>query len=202
MTLFARGNRKFIIMLLITAYSLVTFSGQREDNMDATAFYGINIPEMIHGSALGKPIDNEASSPGLGVTIPFSSPAFKATVFIYDLGLQSVPEGPMSELVLNHFYQLIKEIESAVEYGVYNYARLTGKYATGSQSRGREILCAEIEIGQGGNSLYSYLYLTGHKDKFVKVRITTPAQQRGAVAARQFADELAMAFWPEGFNLQ
>lgn len=166
--------------------------------MIADTFYGVPSPKVILDFVRGAPTDNEAANPGLGVTIPYSHPHIQATVYIYSLGATSIPEGPLSEPVRQHFRQVMDEVELMAGLGGRGSARAVKKYATGSPDRGQEFLCAEFAVQQGERTFESYAYLTGHNNHFVKLRLTAPSEARASSTARAFADAFAAVFWPHG----
>mgnify|MGYP006088620155 CR=1 FL=1 len=148
-------------------------------------------PDSIQAFQKSEMIDNEAEHPGLGCTVPYNAPGVKATIYVYDLNFEVIPDGPESECVLQHFRNEVAQLTQMVEHGLYASASVNQVYVTGGPERGREFLCADISIRQNGQELDSYLYLTGYDGKFVKVRVTSPSSEQSEMQARKFADEVS-----------
>lgn len=155
-------------------------------------------PMGLAGFSRGVPIDNEVSHPGLGWTIPYSSDGIKTTVYLYGLHQGPTDEGPESEVVRAHFDEVLQGVADAVKQGQYESATLRMRFISHSPERGKEFLGSEYRIVQGGRSMDSYVYLTGSRGKFVKIRVTAPADTGGAKRAHQFVTEYARLLWPEG----
>ena len=166
--------------------------------MNTDSYYEIEMPRIISGLERGEATVNEIQPPGLGVSIPYRGKGIQATVYIYDLGYEEIPDGPESDLVISQLWKTVDDVQSALDQGIYEAAQLKDKFGTGSPSRGREFLCAELELRQNGLIEDSYIYLTGFKKKFIKVRITMPKDSQLDHIARDFADEIAKEFWPDG----
>ena len=165
---------------------------------ESDVFYGVYLPRQVGEFTRDTAIDNEATNPGLGVTVPYSAPGLKATVYVYDLGIPTIPEGPTSDITLRLFSRSVEDVHALATHGVYESVHLQEKYGTGSPARGQEFLCAQFEIKQGGRRLDSYVFLTAHSSKFIKIRITVPPDSENNRRARAFADDIAVSLWPLG----
>jgi hypothetical protein len=72
---------------------------------------GINFPRTIGGFELRSVIDNEKSSPGLGVTLFYKAPGVKISFFVYDHSLDNIPEGIDSTIVHDEFDVAISNVQ-------------------------------------------------------------------------------------------
>jgi hypothetical protein len=67
---------------------------------EPTRIYGLTIPERVGGLVHGQPVDYETKSPGLGYSMRFSGPpGWVVDVYIYDLGLKTIPDDIGSGIV-------------------------------------------------------------------------------------------------------
>lgn len=161
------------------------------------SLFGIPLPKAICGLTRGEITNNELTNPGLGYTVPYNGPVQKATIYIYDLGLAAVPDDPTSEVVLNHFNHNVQQIIEMKSAGFFSSVEVKSKYGTGDPATGIEFLCCEFRAVEDGKALETFLFLTSYSKLFVKVRFTTPLQDRSSIYAREFANAVAELLWPE-----
>lgn len=194
---FIRGGVLLPLLVVLSPAMIHAMENAESIGMEQS-YLGLTMPESIAGMRRNKTIDNEPRKQGLGISIQYDGFEVVAEVDIYDLQLDEISDGPESKLVLNHFYEVLQMFELAVSEGAYDSVELIEKYGTGSPDRGQEFLCAELAIIRDGGAFHSYFYLTGYRGKFVKIRLTMPADNPQAQLARNFADETAKIFWPDG----
>jgi hypothetical protein len=155
---------------------------------------GLNLPDRIGPFVKGKIIDNEQSHPGLGLTIAYHGGSIgEGTIYIYDRKMEFVPDGPMAPIVKGEFDMATRNIIT-VAAAEGHKIELVSRYGTGTPNRGPEFLCAEFKSGQA-DGVRSFLYLTGAKGHFVKLRVTLRGSGQSNSAAREFADTIASAIW-------
>ena len=153
---------------------------------------GSDFPAKVNAFDRGRVTNFERQHPGLGYAIAYHGPGREeATVYVYDLGLSLIPEGPLNDAVKQAFGQASNDVAAS-----YSTVELVGRYSTGSTRAGVEFLCAEFLITKSGLSKRSFLYLTGHNSKFVKIRVTLGTSDPTVATARKFADEIASVLWP------
>jgi hypothetical protein len=70
---------------------------------------GLALPYEIGWWHLTGVTDNETSHPGLGYTVNYGAPGFKATIYVYDKGLQ-VPDSVTSEIAKAEFRAAISDM--------------------------------------------------------------------------------------------
>jgi hypothetical protein len=159
---------------------------------------GFDLPKQVIGFARGRITDNEPHQPGLGYTIAYHGPSGEqATVYVYDLGISGIPDGPLNAAVRAAFDQATTAAMAAA--GLLDMTvELVDRYGTGNLNDGAQYLCAEFMIQtNSGTHKRSYLYLTGYKGKFVKIRATVPTSDPTVATAREFADAIASALWAQ-----
>jgi hypothetical protein len=161
-------------------------------------FNGVSLPIKVGPFVQTHVKDYRPEHPGLGLGIEYAAPGFKATVYVFNAGLPSIPEGPRSAPVSAIFRQSMNDIEEAMRQGIYESSSVNRIYVTKPSSR-EEFMAADIDLVDDGQPARSFLYVTGHQNQFVKIRITTstPASADPAPTAEGFARELGRSFWPE-----
>ncbi|MBB4039681.1 hypothetical protein GGR34_001323 [Microvirga flocculans] len=143
---------------------------------------GYPFPKSIAGLLRGQRTDYD--EPGLGFSVRYERPGETwADIFIYDLGesLSSVNARKMS---LDQRDAALRDIDHGVSSGSYQNAALVAKSETTSYAK------AHVAITQGGKTRDSYVFVTIHKGNFIKIRLTTAADNADELASR-FASEYA-----------
>lgn len=120
--------------------------------------------------------DYEPDSPGLGFSVGYRNPILIVTVYLYDRKADDIGNGTDTPAVAGEFEQSFAELKAAVEQGVY---RDGGRFqvtdrgeilATPDMPVAFRYLAFEL-IGEQSRRR-SYLFLTGLRGKFLKLRIT------------------------------
>jgi hypothetical protein len=73
---------------------------------------------------------------------------------------------------------------------------LVNRYGTGSPDRGEEFLCPEFLLMDHLGTRRTFLYLTGARRNFVKIRVTLGANDAADARARHLADAVTERLWP------
>ena len=147
---------------------------------------GILFPEKIMGLENVRVTDYEASYPGFGVGVSYRSPTIKADVYLYTGGLPSIPDGVESTLVTQHFQQICGDIYTLEKSGSYHSVE---RLSEGKVSLGTHVaLSASFSYFQDGVEQVSYIYLTGYKNHFLKIRFTyhKSAESNGKTSLNTF----------------
>lgn len=166
------------------------------------SFFGIPAPPAIWAFERGRITDNESANPGLGYTIAYSGPMVEATLYIYDYALPNIAEGPYGDEVRGHFDEVTREILALPSVGHYARVDLVDRYVTGTPGAGPEFLAAVFLVNSGTNDFWSFLFLTGHSNKYVKWRISVHAEESAEVVARTLVDRHADLIWPSHAHLR
>jgi hypothetical protein len=174
---------------------------ERNPEQDDVKLFGILFPEMIGPFVRGEVTDYESTSSGLGYSIAYDSPLGAATVYIYDKNLFDIPEGPTGDLIRDEFDNGTNEVLEAVVTSPSANIQLIERYGTGEPDTGPEFLCAEFEISDEDRGRRTFLFLTGHKDKFIKLRISLNSNDDSEPTARNFADTFAGLLWSKSEHL-
>ncbi len=145
-----------------------------------------------------------------GVAVRYQGPQLlKADVFLYNLGLQRIPNGIDSELIKRHFESVSQDVVNAEKRGWY--ASLvevgSGTVALGDSRGGHRALyrCFEYDQNPGPTTAStqrrrSYVILTGYQNHFVKIRFTFLASTRsyGELTLKRFLIDLGRLFKKTG----
>jgi hypothetical protein len=68
--------------------------------------YGLSIPDRVGGLVYARTIDFESKSPGLGYALRFGGkPGWMVDVYLYDLGLTTIPPDAESDVIKNQLAQ-------------------------------------------------------------------------------------------------
>ena len=114
-------------------------------------------------------------TPELGYSVTYESPSGRATVYVYNAGLETIPNeltGPVNEQML----KAREEIKAIVEQGAYD-SSTEGKIETvtiGGPAGKIKSLHTEFTIKAKGNEFDSETYIFPYNNYFIKFRITRP----------------------------
>ena len=138
---------------------------------------GFVFPAEVAGFARGPRTDFEARAPGLGTSVVYTNGRWKADVYVYDLGLAGIPDGPGSPAVAGQVEQASREIGTMVERGHYRGSDDRGAV----QVAGAPLACRAFGIDHPAlGPTESLLCVTGLRGKFVKFRLTARTAKRPA----------------------
>jgi hypothetical protein len=135
---------------------------------------GITLPSEIGGMVVAGDIINfEEKQPGLGIGRNYTSPGSKASIYIYNLGLDRIEENN-KQILLDRVYAMAEnEIKSLEEMGLYSDVENRGKeYVEWGDQQGTRGQVSSFSYTQGGKKLISYIYIIAVNDYFLKVRIS------------------------------
>ncbi len=118
--------------------------------------------------------DYELKSPGLGVSIIYGEPGIKVTIYLYTMGLSSIPNNLQSPILKEHFVEATGAIWQTQELGHYsNVTKLSeGEVAWDGTDTGAKSLHAAFSYTERGGECLSHIYLMGFQNHFLKVRFT------------------------------
>ena len=173
------GSRHQIIdfcflSILLMGLALQTIGNHvvaEESHQVEAPLFGISFPTKIGVFEKGVVTNNELTHSGLGYTIAYGSASSgRATIFVYDNGLSDIPDGPMEPLVRGEFDQATRDVLNSSQYFKDRRFELVSRYGTGTPDTRREFLCSEFLEHSDGGTVRSFLYVSGAKGKFVKLR--------------------------------
>ncbi|MBB3020506.1 hypothetical protein FHR70_003592 [Microvirga lupini] len=140
---------------------------------------GYPFPGEIAGLRRGQKSDY--GTPGLGFSVRYEKPGETwADIFIYDLGeTQNFTD---SRKASDQRDTALGDIDRAVSSGSYQMAKLIAKKESAPFAK------AHVAITQNGKTRDSFVFVTIHKGNFVKIRLTTTADNPGRLADRFASD--------------
>ncbi|GJE07562.1 MULTISPECIES: hypothetical protein [Methylobacterium] len=137
-------------------------------------------PAEVAGFVRGPRTDYEARSPGYGYSVVYTNGRWKADVYVYDRGLDGIPDGRSSPAVTDEIGKANGEIAGMVERGLYRSSRDRGPIALGGTS-GRQLACRTVAIDHAQlGPTDSILCITGLRGSFVKFRLSAPTERRAS----------------------
>ena len=130
---------------------------------------------------LDKQKPNMFKDAALGYSVAYLGEGTVITVFVYNLSLKKIPDGPDSDIVKAEMYESLLALEANKASGRYKSIQPVsekvipfGTNKTAPQIRRKRY---EVEIAKEGAAV-TELYLTGYKDYFIKLRATYPADDK------------------------
>lgn len=191
---------------LISVFSLVIFVSQ-VGYAEIDKHSGMTIPSMLGGLTKSRLIDNESEHPGLGISVYYGAPRIKATVYIYTLGNQHIPDGIQSQAILDAFEAAKAEIEQVSQMGFY---KLTSPITASPAIRGiiasdkarLTALMAVFTYEDQGQEYDSELYMFGSNNQIVKLRISYLVSDREKLFQLYNGFFEAVADWLSSDTLQ
>jgi len=136
---------------------------------------GIVFPDRLAGLEKKADItDFEPDYPGFGISVGYNGPGITVTVYLYTLGIKRIPAGPDSSILKEELQHAEGDITTMEERGSYaNVKKISeGKAPLNVNGSGPVALYAYYRYTQNGESRVSYLYLTGFRNHFLKIRFT------------------------------
>jgi hypothetical protein len=139
--------------------------------------YGLSIPDRVGSLVYARTIDFESKSPGLGYALRFGGkPGWMVDVYLYDLGLKTIPSDAESDVIKNQLAQARGDIFELGKRGTYANVTDKGDFTVPATGKPR-FICSSFGYLRGERvdiDVESYLCLSSWKDKFVKIRMTAP----------------------------
>lgn len=144
---------------------------------EPTKIYGLTIPDQVGGLVHGQPVDYESKNPGLGYSLRFSGrPGWIVDVYLYDLGLKSIPDDAGSDVVRKQLAMAKGDVFELGRRGLYADVTDQGDFnlADGGQVSS---VCTAFSYLRGERkdiNVDSFLCVKPWNNKFVKIRMTAP----------------------------
>jgi hypothetical protein len=147
---------------------------------------GVVFPDEVAGLTLaGREVFPQKE---LGVNIGYKQQHMRASVFIYNPGLVSIPDGAKNDTVHQHFEQVIGEVQYLVTMGKLRAIKFhdNGPQQTSFTGCGPQLVWRVFEMDYSEDlQLESYTYLTAVRNHFVKLRIS---YKKGSAYQKQDVD--------------
>lgn len=154
----------------------------------SSVIYGLSIPDRIGSLLYRQSVDYESKSPGLGYGLRFTGPpGWIVDVFLYDLGLKTIPADPGSELITKQLAQAKGDVFALGRRGTYADVAEKGDFTLPETGKAR-FICTSFGYLRGERvdiAVDSFLCLTSWNNKFVKMRMTA---QKGTISRSDVAE--------------
>src|SRR3954469_26064916 len=138
--------------------------------------FGLRAPEEISGFTLNDSTNFERIRPGDGYGLDYSQSGWKLDVFIYDLKRAAIPDDAKSAIVRAEFERARAEAFLAQPNGIYAQVYLRRNFTIDEGGKRTRFQCAGFHLaGEGAKPQDGYLCVPAWKNKFVKLRLTTLA---------------------------
>ena len=111
--------------------------------------FGLSIPDRIGSLVYARTVDFESKSPGLGYALRFGGqPGWMVDVYLYDLGLKTIPAGAESDVIRNQLAQARGDVFELGKRGTYANVSDRGDFhvpATGTP----RFICSSLSYLRG-----------------------------------------------------
>jgi hypothetical protein len=172
-----RRARAGILAVAAVLVSAVAAFAQEAAQAKLKVIYGLSIPDRVDSLAYARTVDFESKTPGLGYALRFAGPpGWMVDVYLYDLGLKSIPVDAESEVIRNQLAQARGDVFELGKRGTYADVTDKGDFTVPATGKPR-FICSSFSYRRGERvdiDVESYFCLSSWKDKFVKVRMTAP----------------------------
>jgi hypothetical protein len=166
-----------VILAVVTVLVSAAVFAQEKPQEKLKIVYGLSIPDRVGSLVYVRSVDFESKSPGLGYALRFGGPpGWTVDVYLYDLGLKSIPADTESEVIRNQLAQARGDVFELGKRGTYADVTDQGDFTVPARGKPR-FICSSFSYRRGERAdidVESYLCLSSWKDKFVKVRMTAP----------------------------
>ncbi len=171
-----------VLAMLALAVGSVSAQGQpqptppqRVPAPDRHAATGLSFPPQIAGATKYNSTDygKTAGKPELGYGWNYRiGDQLIATVYVYDLSIRSIPDGPSSPVVQQQFLTSLQEIYQLAKYNRYEDLK-TAKEPSDCVIGGLIFRCITLSAIRSIDKkpIYSALMLTGYRNNFLKLRL-------------------------------
>jgi len=177
-----------ILAVVAVLVSAAAAFAQEKPQEKSKVVYGLSIPDRVGSLVYRQTIDFESKSPGLGYALRFSGqPGWMVDVYLYDLGLKTIPADAESEVVKNQLTQARGDIFELGKRGTYANVTDKGDFKVPATGKPR-FICSSFSYLRGDRvdiDVESFLCVSSWNDKFVKVRMTAP---KGTLARSDATD--------------
>lgn len=172
-----RWGRAGILAVVAVLVSAPVALAQEKPEQKSKVVYGLSIPDRVGSLVYERTVDFESKTAGLGYALRFGGqPGWMVDVYLYDLGLKTIPADAESEVIRNQLAQARGDVFELGKRGTYANVTDTGDFRIPATGKPR-FICSGFNYLRGERvdiDVDSYLCLSSWNNKFVKVRMTAP----------------------------
>ena len=172
-------RRAFLICVFTIAIAILLTSANAQDVKRGGL--KMDFPEL-EGFVCSEP--KHFPNPKHGYLVSYTAqqgPWIRVNVYVYNSGLDRIPDGASSEVVKEEIYLIEVGLKELKRQGAYNsYIELEGGVVQIGDSRvapKAQRRLFEIDRTDVGRILTD-VYITGYKDHFIKIRISYPVEEQ------------------------
>jgi hypothetical protein len=154
--------------------SLVSFSAQAAQTTKMEQSMLDNFPASIGYWQRAEVVNFEDTDPGLGVGINYVLNDIVASIYIYNLGFQSIPSGVNSKQLKSEFKASEDAIFQLQEKGIYMSVKKQdeGRVKFGGARNKLVFKYGEYKLTANDENKSSWLFLTAVRNHYFKVRLS------------------------------
>jgi len=165
-----RGVRARLLAIAVALTATTALAQEKSKTV-----FGLSIPDRVGSLSYVQSVDFESKTPGLGYALRFAGPTgWLVDVYLYDLGLKSIPADPESSVVRDQLAQARGDVSELAKRGTYANLTDAGEFTVPASGPPR-FICSSFSYQRGDRvdvAVDSFLCLTSWRDKFVKLRMT------------------------------
>lgn len=146
---------------------------QRVPAPDRHPATGLTFPPQIANAQKSQSMDygKSMNRPDLGYAWSYQEgQVMLTTVYVYNLGVQAIPDGPSSAPVSGQFQAALGDIRKAEEIKKYDQLKVT-KGPADCTVGGLTFRCITLSAVQNGRPIFTALMVTGYRNNFLKLRL-------------------------------
>lgn len=175
---------------------------QREFWFDITAWvdhsiYGLSLPLEIASFRRGHTTCYEMQSPGLGYSVAYNDALNGriATIYVYDFGMTDIPACLTHPEVIEQFERSLSDVMGSDE-ALARRSELRHRFSMGDPTSGKGFLGAILSLADEDRESMSSVFLTIIDGRFVKLRLTVPANDDAFDQTFSFVENVRAILWP------
>ena len=141
-----------ILAVVAVLVSATAAFAQEKPQEKSKVVYGLSIPDRVGSLVYRQTIDFESRSPGLGYALRFSGqPGWMIDVYLYDLGLKTIPADAESDVIRNQLAQARGDIFELGKRGTYANLIDKGDFASGTSSASSKLIHGGLRYLEHGD---------------------------------------------------
>ena len=195
--------KRFSFILILVFFPVIMFTSCADTNpwltsQDLTAFAaeddqtGIRFPDKLAGVPFQGIIDYEQKHPGWGKDYKYSKAHVSFDIYIYNAGIEVIPDGIESNEIYYAFQDSKKDIQLSVKNGEFAAAQLINEDVITAGAV--KLLHAHYRIEWSKSSGYLHILMTGFKNQIIKVYYYIFAFSQGNELFGKFISEFGNLF--------
>jgi hypothetical protein len=171
-------------LVLTVIASLVAGLSDAEEKAEKGTPYlekqtGLSFPASI--GDLSRDRCKEFPEAGLGVLIRYvKGDAVLADLFVYNMGVQEIPSDANGDAIVQQADKALEDVRYFEKQGHYLGLKVEsrGVVPLTADAKGPKAQRIAMTFGAGDAQFTTFIYVTGYKNRFIKLRFTCPSANR------------------------